>query len=61
MRVVTAKVKDHFYLSLDRPVVDGRPRYQVTCACGRKTEIGPRGQVEREQKTHRKEMKKRDQ
>lgn len=46
-------ITDHSTVSLDRPVVDGKPRYQVQCACGRRTDIGPRRLVEREQKDHR--------
>lgn len=50
--------KDHLAINLDRPMVDGSLRYQVLCACHRKTEIGSRRDVQKEQKQHRKEERR---
>lgn len=47
------KNKDHVTVLLSRPVVDGKPRYQVQCACGQRTEVGSRKLVEGQQKAHR--------
>lgn len=49
---------DHQTVLLSRPMVEGRPRYQVQCSCGRKTEIGSRQLVQQEQKNHRKEARR---
>ncbi len=46
---------DHMTVLMSRPMVEGVPKYQVQCSCGRKTEIGSRKLVEQEQKKHRKE------
>jgi len=46
---------DHVAILLDRPVVDGKLKYQVLCSCRRRTEIGTRKQVQQEQKQHRRE------
>lgn len=49
----------HTTVLLDRPVVDGRPRYQVLCSCGQRTCVGSRATVEQEQKDHRRAMRPR--
>lgn len=51
-------MRQHFEINLDRPMVDGSPRYQVLCACHRRTEIGSRRDVQKEQKQHRKEERR---
>ena len=48
----------HTTILLDRPMVDGRPRYQVLCSCGRRTYIGSRASVEQDQKIHRRAMRR---
>lgn len=47
--------KSHTAVQLARPMVEGQPRYQVQCACGRLTEITSRRDAQKEQKQHRKE------
>ena len=47
----------HTTILLSRPVVEGRPRYRVTCSCGRQTPIGSRQAVAQDQKNHRREVK----
>ncbi len=48
-------INQHKTVNLARVVMDGQARYQVKCACGRRTEVGSRKQVEQEQKAHRKQ------
>jgi hypothetical protein len=49
---------DHSTVLLSRPVIDGHLRYQVQCSCGRRTSVGSRNLAEREQKEHRKAMRR---
>ena len=52
-------MEKHRTVLLDRPVVDGRPRYQVLCSCGQRTSVGSRATAEQEQKDHRRAVRRR--
>lgn len=54
---MTAK-HGHSAVNMSRPMVDGKPRYQVLCQCGRLTEVGSRRDVDQEQRQHKFEEKR---
>jgi hypothetical protein len=48
----------HNALGLNRRVINGKLRYQTQCSCGRLTAITSRRDAQKEQKAHRKEMRR---
>lgn len=58
IKVKEVIVDEHREVNLARPMVDGKPRYQSQCSCGRLTTITSRRDAQKEQKAHRKEMRR---